>query len=116
MVFDVADVRVWIVDALESNADWRSRKADEYPDDERNLDAVADSRRLRDEVAALPASAFEGLLRHVNSREDDGRFDEWCQHQNEVIGGIGFRHFPENAVALLEELGGAPVLRAVTQD
>ena len=48
-------VREWLVQSIEASADWRERKAEEYPGDARNATCAAALAQAAREVAALPA-------------------------------------------------------------
>ena len=67
-------------------------EAEEYPDDERNREAATDSLRLRKEVDALPAAAFEGIVSYINS--SDEAFHSWCAVEAEEIKGHRVPLFP----------------------
>jgi hypothetical protein len=99
------------IEDLESTADWRRRKAEEYPDDERNLAA---------------AETIDLLLKSLNGPETSGekveifdRFNEliysgsssgedspeevsrlWSDYRRE----IGFRRFPASGAEYLDDL------------
>ena len=51
---DLAWNRELLKDQLEDQAEWRRRKAIEYPDDRRNLDAAEEYERLAKTVQNIP--------------------------------------------------------------
>jgi hypothetical protein len=94
----------YMVQQLEFQAEWRHGKAEEYPDDSRNLEAAEDLERLAKEVADLTESdivqrieSLWGLARE--KKVEAWRADEWF---NEQTGGIGFRTHFKNGTKLLE--------------
>ncbi len=45
----------WLIEEIEGNADWRTRKAEEYPEDERNLRSSQALRNLAARMKELSA-------------------------------------------------------------
>lgn len=100
-----------VVELLESNAHWRERKARQYPDDDRNLDAAEESRRLAAATAELPPEAFAAYAaaeeRFWGDEEDDeteARVMQWQAEQSQLLRSIGFHWFPHDARELVEAL------------
>jgi hypothetical protein len=93
-----------IVEELECQAEWRRGKADEFPDDERNLEAAEDLERLAKEISGLEKSDIAQRLDklwEVASEKNlvPHRAYEWF---NEKLLGIGFRTHFETGSGLLE--------------
>lgn len=93
---------------LSDKADWRRQKAEQYPDDERNLDAAELLDRLAGEVLALEdlpqAETFEDELDAVFLDEDQDRAREIMRLWSDYRAGIGFRIFPDNGADVLHEM------------
>ena len=60
-MMDNLEVRGWLRQAIENTADWRRRTAEQYPDDNRNIEAAEELERLAGTVDDIP----EALLRRV---------------------------------------------------
>ncbi len=45
----------WLIEEIEGNADWRTRKAEKYPEDERNLRSSQALRNLAARMNEVPA-------------------------------------------------------------
>ena len=69
------EVKEWLVDSFESGAEWRERKAGEYPNDTRNMDAHKACLALRDSVASVPHALIEAFA-GVRERLDPYRATE----------------------------------------
>jgi hypothetical protein len=85
------DSRFYLVQHLESSAEWRSRKAEEFPGDERNAQsAVALSAAARD-VASLPDSdpRLARLDRFYKVNDEDAT-DALVEVESLLIGRHGF--------------------------
>lgn len=106
--------------SIESTADWRRRKAAEYPDDERNAQAAAALERLHAYVYELPADGGSpGLDRYLKAQahiiaNKDERSDRMIQRATEIeseyLGDIyvtGISLTPEGFEAFLERLAEA---------
>lgn len=108
---DLEGARSDVVELLEGNAQWRERKAAQYRDDERNLDAAEESRRLAAALAELPPEAFEAYAeaeaRLWGEEEDDEqelRVMDWNEAQSALLRSLGFQWFPHDAAEVLEAL------------
>ncbi|NPD67623.1 hypothetical protein HN018_18370 [Lichenicola cladoniae] len=93
---------------LSDKADWRRKKAQQYPDDERNLDAAELLDRLAGEVLALEglpaAGTFETEYEAIFADDDDHRPREIMRLWAEYRAGIGFRIFPDTGEGILRDL------------
>ena len=97
---------------LENTAEWRAQKAKEYPDDERNADAVAICQGLRRELLAGPqedlqpeSDIYDAVHDFLFSEgTDDGDEHEVARRWNEYRGRIGFDRFPGSAKEYLHDL------------
>lgn len=97
---------------LSDKADWRRKKARQYPDDGRNLDSAELLDRLASAVLALegsPAAAtFENGYDAIFSDEDEDknhdRAREIMRLWAEYRAGIGFRIFPDTGEGVLLDL------------
>lgn len=88
---------------LEGSADWRRRKAEEYPEDaQRNLEAAQLLEWLAVEVGALEGSEIHRRLGAAVDKCDDlSRFsEEWSDY----VRRIGFSTFPDNGQQLLNDM------------
>jgi hypothetical protein len=90
-------------DELESTADWRCRKADENPEDERNTIAANLLECLANEVRSLVGSDLHAEL----SRTEEGfsgDLSRVIEEENEYRRQIGFREFPRTGRNFLSAL------------
>jgi hypothetical protein len=85
-------------DALESTAEWRRRKAEEYPEDDRNGRAAKALAKLAVEVRRLVGTPlgqeFEALQEKVYTAEWRGS-DRLMEDENRHLSRIGFDSFPD---------------------
>lgn len=81
---------------FEGQAEWRRIKADEYPDDTRNLEAA----ELFDKLAGT-ADAIPQAMLHAYAALDAWKDcpDLWGEH----LRAVGFHDFPENATTFLAD-------------
>lgn len=105
---------------LSDKADWRRKKARQYPDDERNLDAAELLDRLASQVLALEGSSaaatfekeYDAIFSADDQDESHDRAREIMRLWAEYRAGIGFRIFPGTGEAILRDLmdlaGSAP--------
>jgi hypothetical protein len=96
------DTCEYLVMQMESTAEWRREKAEEFPDDSRNLDAAEMLERFAKEITAGVGdpSAYARATR-LHTVEDDNanyRMVEWV---NEELRLIGFHSWPDNGAAFL---------------
>ncbi|MGI4747601.1 MAG: hypothetical protein ACRYGI_14210 [Janthinobacterium lividum] len=99
---------------LSDKADWRRKKAQQYPDDERNLDSAELLDRLAGEVLALEGSAaaatfekdYDAIFSEEDKDEDENhdRAREIMRLWAEYRAGIGFRIFPDTGEGILRDL------------
>ena len=84
-----ATVREWLVQSLESSADWRERKAEEYPDDARNATCAAALAQAAREVAALPDDDPR-LVTLERLPHDEEAWGSYSEVENLIIARHGF--------------------------
>jgi len=77
-----------IVQDIESSAEWRGRKAEEYPDDARNAQSAAALELAAREVAALPDD--DPRLVRLESVEDEDTIEHYVEVKDLIIGRHGF--------------------------
>jgi hypothetical protein len=82
-----------LIIAVESSAEWRAQKAEQYPDDNRNIRSSQALAKLAEKLKALPdddenVAAYETVLsRLTDSNDDPSRVSE---HESHYIGRYGF--------------------------
>ena len=82
---DVAGTRRLLKEELEDQAEWRRRKAVEYPDDRRNLDAADEYERLAKTVPHVPAAL---LVAYAESFQDLPDTERWQEMLKDVFRGF----------------------------
>jgi hypothetical protein len=92
---------------VESTADWRRAKAQQFPDDGRNLEAAEELDRLANEIAKLEGSDLHRrIVALIDLTNDTAGGDcvyiELNESVSEELRGIGFRGGHESGAALLE--------------
>ena len=86
---------------LSSSADWRRRKADEFPDDaERNLKAAKYLDMVADSMPSMEGSELHRRISNVFFSAEDGY--EFSQTESEITGSIYFDH--TNGESYFEEV------------
>ena len=72
---------IWhIVASMESTAEWRREKAEEFPDDSRNLEAAKELEKLATEIKNLERSELYQRVETLDdAMPDDDNYDlvEW---------------------------------------
>lgn len=99
------DTQQFILMQLEHTADWRRRKAEEFPDDERNIEAAELAEKLAAELKALSPKQEPLRSMDAESEANPDAFDDGTE-LNRYFGRLGFDHFPESAIELLGEVYG----------
>jgi hypothetical protein len=101
----------WLVNELESTAQWRQEKAEQYPDDERNAEASKILHQLAEELRSLPAtpeynrySAIHDFIFAEGDDSEDTNSHRVAERWNEYRGRIGFNNFPSSAKEYLNDL------------
>ncbi len=91
---------------LEVQAEWRRQKAEDYPEDRRNIDAADFLSRLAKEVEQLERRNDSLLDRFEQSwrRLDDDDGLNFVEKLNNYHRRIGFWEFPSSGENYLEEL------------
>ena len=75
---------------LEYTADWRRRKAEEFPEDTRNVEAAEELERLAAEIGAMPddwKSSGKSEMRWTASTTTSSK-------KNMIVGSISMKLFP----------------------
>ena len=90
------DIRDELSEEFERQAEWRRKKAEDYPDDSRNLEAA----ELLDKLATSTKDIDLKVLQAYRELLDG--FDN-VEHHSEMIGEIGFHSWPETAEEFCRE-------------
>jgi hypothetical protein len=98
-----AAMAIWYVaDSMKNTAEWRREKAEEFPDDSRNMRAAKELERLAKEVNELEGSEIYQRVEALDDgATDDDNYDlvRWL---SEELRAIGFRTYYENGAKFLE--------------
>jgi len=92
---DIAWTRDMLKGDLEDQAEWRRRKAAEYPDDRRNLDSAEEYERLAKTVKDVPDDV---LVAYSEAFEDVPDSERWQEMLKDIF--RGFSDF-DNATKLV---------------
>jgi hypothetical protein len=99
-----SDILTFLADDLEHTAEWRRQKAEEYPNDDRNIQAAEIMERLAEEIRSRSGldnhAAF--VRRCAVSLMIDG--DSQWREVTAYLGRLGFDYFPETANDLIDDL------------
>ena len=104
-----------LADTIDGTAEWRLRKASEFPDDDRNIKASTELQQLASEVRALAGQPIEAEWEAAESAAysaSDG--SDMPRHVSDYLAAIGFRGGPssgQECVADLIELARAEAKR-----
>jgi hypothetical protein len=93
-MLDVGIDRLNLQDVFEEQARWRREKAEQYPNDERNLEAAAIFDHLAATVGAIPEDVFV-VFSELGPDVDDGFRD--AERWSEMLCEVGFHSVPETA-------------------
>jgi hypothetical protein len=77
--------RKLLKDQLEDQAEWRRRKAVEYPDDRRNLDSAEEYERLAKTVQDIPDDL---LVAYSEAFEDAPDSERWQEMLKDIFRGF----------------------------
>jgi restriction system protein len=88
-----------IVINVESTAYWRRQKAEEFPEDQRNIQAADMLERLATELRALEGTALHERVARL--AEEDG--ENFSFTLSEFLRAVGFRSFPSSGEDFLNE-------------
>jgi hypothetical protein len=103
MSHQIRDINEIVGFQVESTADWRRRKAEEFPDDKRNLEAAEALDRLAAEIAGLEGSELHQRIDAlIDLTEDADVFFRFSESVSESLRSIGFHGGPESGVEFLE--------------
>src|SRR5215813_12387656 len=92
---NVACARDMLKADLEDQAEWRRRKAVEYPDDRRNIDSAEEYERLAKTVKDIPADL---LVAYSEAFEDAPDSERWQEMLKDIFRGFSD---PTNATELV---------------
>ncbi len=95
------DTKESIAMRLDEQADFRRRKAEEFPNDERNPAAVGLIERLAADLRKLPGD--DALLTSIARLETTDNLTGAGEKLQTYFNRIGFDHFPDNATELLND-------------
>jgi hypothetical protein len=87
------DLNELIGDQVQSTAYWRRKKAEQFPDDPRNLEAAEELERLAEQIEKLEDSEIHKRLRDL------------CDRFTAVDNGDGWYHISEEISAELRSIG-----------
>jgi HAMP domain-containing protein len=100
-MMDNLEVRGWLRQATKNTADWRRRTAEQYPDDNRNIEAAEELERLAGTVDDIP----EALLRqYAEGSENESASFSLSEIESECLRRIGFSDSWASAAKLVEHL------------
>src|SRR3954470_12061564 len=93
---------------LECTSDWRRKKAELYPDDNRNLSAAEKLSELASQVRQLKGSPlhleFNNFHRQLLDEADNDLLSSYCERENHYIALIGFIKFPGGVKECIRDL------------
>jgi hypothetical protein len=93
---------------LECTSEWRRKKAEQYPDDNRNLAAAEKLSELASQVRQLKGSPlhleFDNFQRQLLDEADNDLLSSYCERENHYISRIGFDSFPDNGEECIRDL------------
>jgi hypothetical protein len=88
---------------VQSTAEWRRQKAEQFPDDSRNLEAAEELERLAEEIGRLEGSAIHSRIEQLISLLGEVEIGfELNESVSEELRSIGFHGGYENGAAFLE--------------
>jgi hypothetical protein len=91
---------------VESTAEWRRDKAEQFPNDERNLKAADELERLARDIAELEGSEIHQRIDALNSLANEVGYPYYFEDLNESVSSelrsIGFQGSHNNGAKFLE--------------
>jgi hypothetical protein len=84
-----------IIDRVESSADWRAEKAEQYPNDTRNMRSSQALTKLAEKLKSLPANdenvaAYEAVMSRLVESDDCDEMIGVFEYESQYIGRYGF--------------------------
>jgi hypothetical protein len=84
-----------LIEKVESSADWRAGKAEQYPDDTRNMRSSRALEKLAKRLKALPdddedGTAYEAVVRRLVESGYDRLMLGLSEHESQYVGRYGF--------------------------
>src|SRR3954447_17735941 len=93
---------------LECTSEWRREKAEQYPNDNRNLPAAEKLSELASQVRQLKSSPlhleFDNFHRQLLDEADNDLLSSYCERENYYISRIGFDNFPGSGEECIRDL------------
>ena len=93
---------------LECTSDWRRKKAEQYPNDNRNLAATEKLSELASQVRQLKGSPlhleFDNFHHQLLDKADNDLLSSYCERENHYISRIGFDNFPDSGEECVRDL------------
>lgn len=100
------DMNEIVVFQVESTADWRRAKAEQFPGDSRNLDAAAELDQLAEEIRSLEGSDLHRRINTLIDLTNETRVGDFYMELNAIVSaellGIGFHGGCESGAAFLQ--------------
>ncbi len=88
---EIGEYKELLAVEIEYTAEWRQEKADEYPQDERNVQSAKALSALAEKIRALDnKSAGLQALYDLDRGIDPNRVSDWSDAKSMVIGRYGF--------------------------
>lgn len=89
--------------SIDCTAEWRRSKAEEFPEDTRNLEAAELLEELATDLRKLEGSDLHRQIDRITDLDDDALF-KWCEQSSEYQRQIGFSKCCPSATAYLADL------------
>src|SRR4051812_32850763 len=93
---------------LECTSEWRHEKAEQYPNDNRNLPAAEKLSELASQVRQLKGSPlhleFNNFHRQLLDEAGNDLLSSYCERENHYISRIGFDNFPGSGEECIRDL------------
>ena len=99
------DINTIIGFQVESTAEWRRQKADQFPNDQRNLEAAEELERLAAEIDRLEGSEIYQRIDELSSLSGEvegGFYEELSESVSAELRNIGFHSSYDSGATFLE--------------
>ena len=99
------DINTIIGFQVESTAEWRRQKADQFPNDQRNLEAAEELERLAAEIDRLEGSEIHQRIDELSSLSGEvegGFYEELSESVSAELRNIGFHSSYDSGATFLE--------------
>src|SRR5690349_9945964 len=94
------DIATLVADNVSGTADWRSRKAVEYPDDTRKREAAEILEKIASDLLNLEGTE----IHHQAVEAFENQPERFCEELSELTRQVGFWYVPETGTEFLEDL------------